>query len=99
MAKKNSDKKKDNKKHSSIRKNRIISKITFAHKKEGYKSGLLQVDKQEEKYNKLFEQKLSEQYREFRNIKDHNLQLKKFLRIFGVIIVIILVAVLLLSFS
>jgi len=98
MAKKNSIKIKDSKKNNSIRRNRIISKI-IARKKEGYKSGLLQVNKQEEKYNKLFEQKLSEQYKEFRNIKEHHLQLKKFLRIFGVIVVIILVAVLLLSFS
>jgi hypothetical protein len=63
-----------------------------------YKKGLLEVDKEEDKYDKLFEQKLAAQYREFRNLKEHHMQLKKFIRITVVLIVIVLVALLLISF-
>lgn len=63
-----------------------------------YKKGLLEVDKQEEKYDKLFEQKLADQYREFRNLKEHHMQSKRFFQILLTIIVVILIALLLLSF-
>jgi hypothetical protein len=63
-----------------------------------YKKGLLEVDKQEEKYDKLFEQKLAEQYKEFRNLKEHHMQSKRFFQILLTIIVVILIALLLLSF-
>jgi len=53
----------------------------------------------EHRYDRLFEQKLAEQYREFRHLKEHNMQMKKFFRIMMVIITIILVAVLLLTFT
>jgi len=79
-----------------IKRNRIIRHI-ISHRDE-YKEGLLEVDKQEDKYNKLFEQKLSQQYREFRNLKENHLQLKKFARIIGILITIVLIALLLLSF-
>ena len=79
-----------------IKRNRIIKHIV-SHRDE-YKEGLLEIDKQEDKYNKLFEQKLSQQYREFRNLKENHLQLKKFARIVGILITIVLIALLLLSF-
>jgi len=74
---------------------------TIKHKKkeESYKDQLLEVNKEEEKFDKLFDKKLSEQYKEFRNLKDHSLQIKKFVRIFAVIMVIILIALLILSYS
>jgi CHASE3 domain sensor protein len=50
-------------------------------------------------YDKIFEQKLAEQYRLFRSLKEHHLQTKKFIRILIVLLVIILLAVLLISFS
>lgn len=50
-------------------------------------------------YDKIFEQKLAEQYRLFRNLKEHHLQTKKFIRILVILLVLILVAVLLISFS
>jgi hypothetical protein len=53
----------------------------------------------ENRYDKLFEHKLAEQYKEFRHIKEHNIQMKKFVRVMMVIITIILVAVLLLTFG
>ena len=67
-------------------------------KESSYKKGLLEVNQQEERYDKLFEQKLAEQYREFRNLKEHHMQSKKFLRILIVLIVIVLIALLLLSY-
>ncbi len=63
-----------------------------------YKKGLLEVDKQEEKYDKLFEQKLAEQYKEFRNLKENHLQSKRFFRILMVLVTIVLIALLLLSY-
>lgn len=66
---------------------------------EQYKKGLLEVDKTEEKFDRLFEQKLASQYREFRNMKEHHMLTKKFVRIFIVLMTIILIALLLVSFS
>ena len=66
---------------------------------EDFKKGLLEIDDDEEKYDKLFEKKLAQQYHEFRLIKEHHLQIRKFVRIFAVIITIILLALLLLSFT
>lgn len=50
-------------------------------------------------YDELFEKKLAEQYRAFRNLKEHHLQTKKFLKILIVLLIIILLAMLLISFS
>lgn len=50
-------------------------------------------------YDKIFEQKLAEQYRLFRNLKEHHLQTKKFIRILVILLVIILTTALLISFS
>ncbi len=50
-------------------------------------------------YDKIFEQKLAEQYRLFRNLKEHHIQTKKFIRILVILLVLILAAVLLISFS
>ena len=67
--------------------------------KENYKNGLLEVDVQEEKYNRLFEQKLADQYKEFKNIKEHHIQIKKFIRILAALMTIILIALLIMSFG
>jgi len=96
MSKKNTTKK------ETIRRNRIIKKIVPVHQKtvvDTYKKGLLEVDKEEDKYDKLFEKKLAEQYREFRNLKEHHMLLRRFIKISSILIIIILVALLLLSFS
>ena len=53
----------------------------------------------EARYDKLFEQKLAEQYKEFRELKEHSMQMKKFVRALMVIITIIILALLLLTFS
>jgi len=53
----------------------------------------------EARYDKLFEEKLSEQYKEFRELKEHSMQMKKFFRALMIIIVIIILAMLLLTFS
>ena len=66
---------------------------------DNFKEELLVVDKEQEKYDKLFEQKLSEQYKEFRNLKEHSAQSKKFIQIIAAIIVIALMAFLLVSFG
>lgn len=50
-------------------------------------------------YDKLFEQKLAEQYKVFRSLKEHHLQTKKFIRILIALLLIILLAILLISFS
>jgi len=84
---------------------KIVSKKTEKHSKpnisivDGYKKGLLEIDKQQDKYDRLFEQKLAEQYREFRNLKEHRMQSKRFLRIIIVLITIVLIALLILSYG
>ncbi len=50
-------------------------------------------------YDMIFEKKLAEQYRLFRSLKEHHIQTKKFIRVLIAILVIILVAILLISFS
>lgn len=50
-------------------------------------------------FDKVFEQKLAEQYRTFRNLKEHHVQTSKFIRVFLILLVVILIALLLLSFS
>jgi len=64
-----------------------------------YKKELLEIDKTEEKFDRLFEQKLASQYREFRNMKEHHMQTKKFVRIFIVLMTIVLIALLLMALS
>jgi hypothetical protein len=53
----------------------------------------------ERDYDKLFEQKLSEQYRVFRDLREHKIQIRKLVRAFVVIAIIALFALLLLSFG
>jgi len=80
----------------------ISMKHKSAHKpahKDSYKKQLLEIDKQEEKLDELFDKKLAAQYREFRNLKEHSNQIRKFVRIFAVIMTIILIALLILSYS
>jgi hypothetical protein len=89
-------------KGNGIKRNRIIKKIVEAHRmhaNDSYKKGLLEINKQEDKYDKLFEQKLAEQYREFRNLKERHMLIRKLVNVSGILIIIILVALLLLSFS
>ena len=50
-------------------------------------------------YDKLFEEKLKSQYREFRDVKERGLQAKRFLRILMIFFTIIFFALLLLTFS
>lgn len=50
-------------------------------------------------YDKIFEEKLAEQYKMFRELKEHHMQTKKFIRIFIAILVIILVALLLMTYT
>ena len=69
------------------------------NKKESYKDELLKVNLQEEKYDKLFEQKLAAQYKEFRNIKEYKLQSIKFIRILIILATIMILALLLISYS
>ena len=71
---------------------------TLANVTEDYKTELLEANNQEARYDKLFEEKLAQQYREFRNLKEHHVQSKKFLRVIIILIVIILIALLLLSY-
>jgi hypothetical protein len=102
MNKKNSGRNTVNTNRHGIRRNRIIKKIVNTrrnHEIDTYKKGLLEINKQEDKYDKLFEKKLAEQYREFRNMKEHHMLLRKFIKVSGILIIIILVALLLLSFS
>jgi hypothetical protein len=73
--------------------------IIKSESKDNFKKGLLGIDKQEEKFDKLFEQKLANQYKEFRNIKEHHHQTKKFLRIFVMLLTIVLLALFILTFS
>ena len=64
-----------------------------------YRDELLNSDKSETTYDKLFEQKLSTQYKDFRNLKEHSMQSRAFLRILIIIITIILIALLILSYN
>ena len=64
-----------------------------------YKKELLQVNTIEENYDKIFEEKLAEQYREFRNNKEHLLQTKKFYRAIMIVVIIMLLVALLLTFG
>ncbi len=50
-------------------------------------------------YDKLFEEKLKSQYTEFRDVKDKGLQMQKFLRMLMIIFIIVLFALLLLTFT
>ena len=102
MNKKNAIKNTHNTTKKDVKKNRIIKKIAPIHRaqeKDTYKKGLLEINKEEEKYDKLFEKKLAEQYREFRNLKEHHMLIRRFIKISSILVIIILVALLLLSFS
>ncbi len=84
---------------------KTIPKKRFHRKNAGretgakYKKELLQVNKVEENYDKIFEEKLAEQYRQFRNNKEHFLQTKKFYRAIMIIVIIMLLVALLLTFG
>lgn len=101
--------KKKSAKKNGVKKNKIernkSKKSSMKHvaiivpKESDYKKGLLEINQQEDKYNKLFEQKLAQQYREFRNLKEHHMQSKKFWRIIIVLATIVLIALLLLSYN
>ncbi|GEM_PF-6286744 len=86
----------------SSKRTRISKKTLKAKaplKKNDFKSGLLEVDNQEDRYDKLFEQKLSQQYQDFRKIKDTTMQSKKFIRLLFVLLTIILLALLILTYG
>ena len=65
--------------------------------KKDYKEQLIDTNAIAEDYNKLFDQKLAEEYKQFKSLKEHNIQMKKFIRILLVIIIIIIVALLLMN--
>ncbi|HIH31531.1 TPA: hypothetical protein HA235_02380 [Candidatus Woesearchaeota archaeon] len=70
-----------------------------AKKSSGFLASIDQHRMKPNEYDLLFEKKLAEQYKEFRNLKDHHLQMRKFFRILVGLLVIIAVALLLLSFN
>ena len=97
------------KNHKSIKKS---SKIKDLHKSKSFSPKSMNSDNSASSikkdlttgpdadyYDKLFEEKLKSQYREFRDVKERGLQAKKFLRILMVIFTIVLFALLLLTFS
>lgn len=69
-------------------------------KKRGIKKQLLEsadrLNKTEQLYGEMFDEKLSKEYAEFRKLKEHNLALKKFMRI--LLIIFLLIAFTLLLF-
>lgn len=87
----------------------MAAKKTNKHKKksknhqttkhEGFLESIDQHKLKPNEYDLLFEKKLAEQYRDFRDLKDHHLQMRKFLRILVGLLVIIALALLLLSFN
>jgi hypothetical protein len=88
--------------HSKITSPKRVTSITKQDNNinaAAYKEGLMSANAQEEKYNKLFEEKLSEQYKEFRNIKEHHMQIKRFLGMLIVILTVIVLALLILTFG
>ncbi|MGV8141190.1 MAG: hypothetical protein ACP5NW_01975 [Candidatus Woesearchaeota archaeon] len=95
------------KKHDKIKGNtpdKMHTKLTNTHlnKKntsETYKSGLLQAYDEEKRYNRLFEQKLATQYREFRNLKDNHIQMIKFMKILAVLLIVILFSLFMITLS
>jgi hypothetical protein len=62
------------------------------------KKGLEEINKVQNEYDKLFETKLRDHYRDFRAMKDTAHAAKKFLRIVLIILVIVMVALLAMSF-
>jgi len=82
------------KKTSKTRKSRVQKKVSTM----GRLKPLID-DIPSSEYDKIFEQKLADQYRVFRSLKENHLQTKKFIRILTILLVIIILAVLLISFS
>jgi hypothetical protein len=64
-----------------------------------YKNELINSNNEEARYNTLFEQKLAEQYKDFRKVKDHQIHSATFLRMLMVILTIIILALLILSYK
>jgi len=77
------------------------SKITLSESIHGkdYKQELLNSEDPVHNYDKIFEEKLAAQYKEFRNFKENNIQMRKFLRLLSILLIIIILALLLLSFG
>lgn len=77
----------------------IRNKSSNINRRETYKEGLMQINREEDKYDRLFEQKLAAQYREFRRIKEYKLQSVKFIRIMAIIFTIIILTLLLITYG
>ncbi|MGV8086854.1 MAG: hypothetical protein ACP5N1_04445 [Candidatus Woesearchaeota archaeon] len=75
------------------------NKTNNIKRKETYKEGLMEINKEEDKYDRLFEQKLAAQYREFKRIKEYKIQSVKFMRIVVIIATIIILALLLITYG
>jgi len=96
------------KKNSKNRSTRTVKKAKSvkAHAKkkavqnraDQYKKDLLSVNDIEQNYDKVFEEKLAAEYREFRDNKEHALQARKFYRALMIIIIVVLLVLLLLNF-
>ena len=86
-------------KHPPSFKNDAQSKKEFKDYGTTYKEGILSSNNNEENYDKIFEQKLAENYKMFRELKEHRLQMRKLVGIIVFLLIIILAALLLLTFS
>jgi hypothetical protein len=89
-------------KNKALKKNVIqkISNPTVAVvEHESLKDGLLSANNQEADYDTVFEEKIAESYKIFRELKEHHIQLKKLGGILIFLLIIILAALLLLTFS
>ena len=92
-------------KSSSIKgqaKNQILHTASKGSNKantKAYKNQLLEVNKDESDYDRIFQNKLEAQYREFRAIKEHKLQIKKFISALTIIAIIIFATLLALIYG
>lgn len=85
-------KSKSTKKSSKAKKPRLQSSV------DKYKEGLLEVNKVEDRYDAIFEEKLASQYNEFRELKEHSEQIKKLLRVLSIIMIIVVIVLLVLTY-
>lgn len=87
--------------HSKVPKwkNKKAKKPAITTHHESLKEGIMSVNNKEADYDKMFEQKLAESYRMFRDLKEHRIQIKRLGGILVFILIMILAALLLLTFS
>ena len=88
---------KTSKTHTEEYKEGILSEQKHIKKKADYKDQLLEINSKEESYDELFDKKLTAQYTQFRQLKEHNQSMKRFMRILIVIMTLIIVAIVIMS--